>query len=358
MSDLKLMVEDAAERLFKEDAPFHGIRALEAGSFDQPLWNRFEDSGFGDLLAQAMPGPDMPSEGVADCADAALALLHAAGYLHAPIPVAETLVARALGFNAHLNQPPGISTSLEGNFHATSTSDGGYLLTGEARRIPWARHAHQFLVIANVEGVPKVGWLASHAEGVQITHSVNAAAEPRDKVCLDRAQVKLETLQGPEPMTLRAMTLAALMTGAAEAACDLTLSYALGRVQFGKPIFDFQAVQHQLAVLAGEVASARAACALAFASPVAGDWQRVAVAKVRAGVAASLAAQVGHQIHGAIGITQEYPLQLLTRRLWSWRAEGGSDAFWSERLGRQIISRGGSHLWSDLVALQPEVQDA
>lgn len=358
MSDLTMMVEDAAKRLFEEGSPFHSIRALEAGGYDRDLWRRFEDSGFGDLLSQVMPGSDMPSDAAADCANATFALLHAAGYLHAPVPVAETLVARALAFKAQLDQPTGISTSIEGSFRATPVSGDAYLLTGGARRIPWARHANQFLVVVNLEGITKVGWLARNAEGIVISEGVNAAGEPRDGVLLENVYVQLRTLHGPESTNLRAITVAALMSGAAEAACDLTLKYTVERIQFGKPIFEFQAVQHQLAVLAGEVASARAACALAFAFPVAGDWRRVAIAKVRAGVAASLAAGVAHQLHGAIGITKEYPLQLLTRRLWSWRAEGGADAHWAERLGRQIISRGGSNLWGDLVAIQPEVQDA
>ena len=67
----------------------------------------------------------------------------------------------------------------------------------------------------------------------------------------------------------------------------------------------------------------------------------VAVAKARAGEAAGKVAEVCHQVHGAMGFTQEHPLHFATRRLWSWRDEFGHESFWQERIGRLVCSRGG-----------------
>ncbi|MBO0838621.1 MAG: acyl-CoA dehydrogenase, partial [Actinobacteria bacterium] len=69
-----------------------------------------------------------------------------------------------------------------------------------------------------------------------------------------------------------------------------------------------------------------------------------AIAKSRTGLAAR-AASVAHQVHAAIGVTEEHPLHLFTRRIWDWRDDFGSDVEWSGRLGRQIAAAGAGRLW-------------
>jgi len=69
---------------------------------------------------------------------------------------------------------------------------------------------------------------------------------------------------------------------------------------------------------------------------------------VRAGEAAGLGAGIAHQVHGAIGFTYEHSLHFATRRLWSWRAEFGSESQWAQVLGRAIAARGANQLWPDL----------
>ncbi len=64
----------------------------------------------------------------------------------------------------------------------------------------------------------------------------------------------------------------------------------------------------------------------------------MAVAKARVGEAAGKVAEVCHQVHGAMGFTQEHPLHFATRRLWSWRDEFGHETFWQERIGRLVCS--------------------
>jgi acyl-CoA dehydrogenase len=62
----------------------------------------------------------------------------------------------------------------------------------------------------------------------------------------------------------------------------------------------------------------------------------VAAAKVVASEAATTASRAAHQVHGAIGMTKEYELGQLTRRLWSWRQEFGSEQHWSRELAREL----------------------
>ena len=142
------------------------------------------------------------------------------------------------------------------------------------------------------------------------------------------------------------------MAGALEGCLEQSLRYAADRRQFGRPIAKFQAVQHNLAVLAGEVAAATTS-ADAAASAIARhgiDDDRslvaVATAKIRGGQAAGAGAAIAHQVHGAMGFTREYSLQHRTRRLWSWRDEFDPETVWAIELGRLIAQRGGDALWA------------
>jgi acyl-CoA dehydrogenase len=136
---------------------------------------------------------------------------------------------------------------------------------------------------------------------------------------------------------------------------DLAVGYAQERVQFGRPISKFQAVQQNLAVLAGQTAAAVAAANLGIEGLGKGDAAHetflIAVAKTRVGEAATLACEIAHQVHGAIGFTKEYALQLSTRRLWSWREEFGSDPEWATHVGNAACVAGADALWPMLTAL-------
>jgi acyl-CoA dehydrogenase len=124
------------------------------------------------------------------------------------------------------------------------------------------------------------------------------------------------------------------------------------REQFGRPIGKFQAIQQQLAVGAEWSAMAAMAAQLAMAGPgvqlLAG---RVAAAKQVAGTAADTCANVAHAVHGAIGVTAEYDLQLYTRRLWSWAADFGSSLYWATQLGETVLASGDALIWDEVVKL-------
>ena len=144
------------------------------------------------------------------------------------------------------------------------------------------------------------------------------------------------------PMEARAALVAAQMAGAIERLLGLTIAHATARQQFGRPLSAFQAVQQQLAQLAEEVAAARLAAHIGLQGP-AFTLPRSATAKIRCNEAAALATAIAHQLHGAIGATAEYDLQLFTRALWRWQLEAGTTAHWAQALGRhRLASAGGS----------------
>jgi acyl-CoA dehydrogenase len=141
------------------------------------------------------------------------------------------------------------------------------------------------------------------------------------------------------------------MAGALESILAQAVRYATERKQFGRAIGAFQAIQHQLALLAGHTAAAGMASAHACRAAERGDpTLAVAAAKVRVGEAAGLGAGIAHQVHGAIGFTYEHSLHFATRRLWSWRAEFGAESYWAAALGRRVAARGADQLWPDLTA--------
>jgi acyl-CoA dehydrogenase len=82
--------------------------------------------------------------------------------------------------------------------------------------------------------------------------------------------------------------------------------------------------------------AAQMGCHGATATP---DRLRVAVAKARTSEAALEVAALAHSIHGAIGFTAEFDLQLYTRRLHAWRQAAGSESYWQEVLGEELVDR-------------------
>ena len=155
------------------------------------------------------------------------------------------------------------------------------------------------------------------------------------------------SLSAPDLYALGALGRCAQMCGALERILEITLGYASEREQFGRSISKFQAIQHQLAVMAAEVAAARRATDAAIHSCAEGVVVTdVAVAKVRVGQAAGICAEIAHQVHGAMGFTMEYRLHHFTRRLWAWRDDYGTEDEWAEQIGDAVCALGSDELWS------------
>ncbi|MGB7259340.1 MAG: acyl-CoA dehydrogenase family protein, partial [Pseudolabrys sp.] len=153
-------------------------------------------------------------------------------------------------------------------------------------------------------------------------------------------------------LLLMGATIRAVQTaGALEAILALSVAYANERVAFERPIGKFQAVQQNLARLAGETAAALAvsgSAADAIAQADAFDEMvllEVASAKIRCAEAAAEGAAIAHQVFGAIGFTNEHILHRFTLRMLAWRDDFGNESQWAAKLGKDIARRGADDFW-------------
>jgi acyl-CoA dehydrogenase len=350
-SELRGLLADTVGRLFTDLATKELIESAEKGVWPDKLWRALEEGGL------TLPLVSEAGGGAGGTWLDAHVVVRAAGRHTAPVPLAETIVASGLLASAGLDVPLGpltLAPVRRGESLTLARAGGGWRLGGIATRVPWGEAAGHVVALGEADGRPMIALVPRDA--ARATADRNLALEPRDTLTFDAAPVLAAAPVagglGAETITLYgALVRSAQMAGALESLLQQSVRYTTERKQFGRPISNFQAIQHGLAVLAGHAAAAGIAAERAFAAADAGDPAfHVAVAKVRAGEAAGIAAGLAHQVHGAIGFTYEHSLHFATRRLWSWRAEFGGESHWAEELGRRVIARGADALWADLTA--------
>ncbi|MBV8654347.1 MAG: acyl-CoA dehydrogenase, partial [Alphaproteobacteria bacterium] len=291
MSDT--LLHDAATRLLGDLATPSLVNAAEAGIWPDALWHAVEEAGFLDaLIAVDAPGS------LAGLPDAAT-ILRAAGRHAVPLPIAETMLARFARHAAGLPPGAGPATILPVEHDDTLTIEpaaGGWHVSGLARQVPWGRQAKQLVAVAG-------NFIVQMAPGdIDIRPGVNLAGEARDEIACDATLGAGAKLPAGIDRTLLyhlgALCRAAQIAGALEGALAMATQYASDRVQFGRPIGKFQAIQQQLAILAEQAAAADVAVSSATALAASGGdlLFAAAIAKIRAGEAAGKVSEIAHQV--------------------------------------------------------------
>lgn len=328
------------------------VRA-EEGAWSGSLWQRLADLG--------MTAIDVPeaSGGAGGSLEEALEVVRLCGYHHANLPIVDAgLVGSWLRGLVGLPAPglpdavaldAGAGLNLIGN---SPLSASGELLVG------WGRFGGEVLVVReNAVGAQLLVIERTGLGADSWVPELNLAGETRDRLVLKGVTVKTAyelPVSFVEVQARWSLGTVALMLGAMERVTELAIEQVRTREQFGRPLAKFQVIAHQVATMVAQLATVRAALTQASISVAENgtvDVAAAAAAKIRAGAASEIITQLGHQVHGAIGVTQEHSLGLATRRLWAWREESGDEQSWAAHLGRDLASRAHTTgLWD---ALEP-----
>jgi len=345
-SDAGLLAE-TLERLLSERCGPDVCQEAEATGWAPELWDALATAG---LTTVGVPESAGGSGG--DLSDA-YALVAAAGRHAVPLPLAETaMLGGWLADRAGLTLPTGPLSVAVPRADDWLQLDGS-TLAGRLTRVPWATRVTAVVAVV-VDGGGREHVVLIDPAPARVTPGRNLAGEPRDT--LEVADLRLGPDQvapvtegtAAELVVRGALARALAMAGAMEAVTQLTLGYAGERRQFGRPIAAFQAVGQRLVRLAEEAEAAGLAAEVAaqrYAQVGMGASREIAIAKVTAGRSAAEVAAHAHQVHGAMGMTQEYRLHLSTRRLWAWRQEWGSPRHWASVLGGELVAGGAAGLW-------------
>lgn len=341
MNDTTQMLADTAGRVFGD--AFARLATAADGSFDDALWHAVADVGL--PLVLVPEGAGGIGAGWLD----ALAVLKAMGQYATPLPLPGTMLAgrvlAATGLPIPSEGPLAVATRPVGA--QLRKAGDGTRFDGELVSVPWGRAASGIVC-----AVGDVLVLLKPSDAASIVERNNLAGEPRDRLVFRNAPATVATAGAFDDNRLfdeSALMSLGLIAGATASALDKSIEYAGSRKQFGRPIAQFQSVQQSLAVMGEEAACADCAATSAFAAAARGDAGfEIACARLRANQAIEAVASIGHQVHGAIGFTREYDLRRFTQRLMSWRSEFGTDAYWAERIGTTVASRGADRFWTDL----------
>jgi acyl-CoA dehydrogenase len=340
------IVAETATRIFADLADPQSINRIKNGAWREPLWRALTDAGL--TLAWV---PEALGGSGASLQDG-FAVLGIAGRYAIAAPLAETLLAGWLLTRAGLEAPNGAMTvaPVRPSDRIVLNSDG--TLSGRAIGVPFAMEAKHIAVLAEGSAGAMVALVAKKV--CRLNDGQNLAGDAANVVSFEHVKPLRNAPAGIDHMSLMLMGSAVRSVetaGALEAILSLSVAYANERVAFERPIAKFQAVQQNLARLAGEVAATLAVAGSAADTLAQADdfddavFLEGASAKIRCAEAATEGSSIAHQVFGAIGFTKEHVLHRFTLRMLSWRDDFGNESYWAAELGRTIARRGADEFW-------------
>jgi len=334
------IVAETAARIFADLADPQTINRMENGAWKEPLWQTLGDAG----LPLAWVPEKLGGSG-ASLAEG-FAILGVAGRFALAVPLAETLAAGWLLARAGLEAPAGPMTLAPARPNESITIGACGTLSGRASGVPFAQDCAHIALLAD-DGKHQLTALVD-VKDCRLGESRNLAGDSSNAVTLNRVKPRCIA---PVPDGFDATSL--LLMGSAirsvqtAGALETILSLCVAYAGDGK----FQAVQQNLARLAGEVAAALAVSgSAADAIAQAGSFDEAvfleaAAAKIRSAEAAAEGSAIAHQVFGAIGFTQEHALHRFTLRMLSWRDDFGNESYWAAELGKHVARRGADEFW-------------
>jgi alkylation response protein AidB-like acyl-CoA dehydrogenase len=350
LNDDQSMLRDSARAFMQSEAPTTHFRKFRdmgcKDGFSHDLWKQFAEMGFtGMMIPEAEGGLGMghieagivleeigrnlsPSPFLSTSIAAVEALKHADKAMRdrwfPGIIAGEVVISLAIDEGAK-HRPQAISCVAE-------RSGNGFKLTGKKQFVVQGASSDMLIVAARTAGAAgETDGLTLFAiekdsvglsmEAARLVDSAMAAHVALDNVVVDADAVIGDVDNGwsvlSKLLDAGRLGAAAEMVGVGSGAMDMTFDYLKQRKQFGQLIGEFQALQHRAAHLYGEMEGARAIILKAQNLLDDGDpraEQFVAAAKAKAGQACNLAVREGVQMHGGIGMTDEYDIGLYMKR--------------------------------------------
>lgn len=341
MSEMKDMLVDVVEKMFKNKVGKETVDLLEEGKWGEDVWQLMLENEIEQVAVNEQHG------GAGGDYEDLFHLNRLIGKYAVPIPFVEHTLANLILETANLQPQTELST-VHLAAKPLALADGK--VTGSLQHVPWARYAEKLVTIATEEGQPTL--ISLKLKDATIQHQTNLAAEPRDTV-----QFKDATVLASQPITqeqleffqkLQTAATVSKMVGAIDRAFELSVQFSKEREQFGRPIHRFQLVQQHLAILAGEQALSQAALDNIISLLLKGEaGDGIAFARLKLDDAGRIVATSAHQVHAAIGVTHEHRLHHYTRRLWAWRDEDFHARYWQKELAKKWL-HSTSTIWEDL----------
>jgi acyl-CoA dehydrogenase len=347
------IVAETAERIFADLADPLTINRSKDGSWKAPLWKALSEAGL--PLAWVAEEQGGAGASLAEGFD----VLTAAGRFALPVPLVETMLAGWLLDKGGIASPEGAMTVVPTRPKDRITVNADGTLSGTARQVPFASGSEHLAVLAQRTSEGTVALVKT--SDCRVVPGESLAGDPRDEVVLDNVKPR-KSAKAPAGLDQDAVLLmggvarSLQIAGALTAALEHAVRYSGERVAFERPIGKFQAVQHNLAKLAGETAAALAAAGSAadtIASAKTFDdtvFLEATAAKIRCAEAAEQGVAIAHQVFGAIGFTKEHILHRFTMRALGWRDDFGNESHWALALGRKVAANGADELWPMLAA--------
>lgn len=333
-------LRELADELFASiTAPHLNIQSLTL-PFDSTQWELTAQAGLTLLTT-----PEDAGGSGASLAEAAI-VVEESGYHALPGPLADNDVLAAW-----VLREIGVQIDAGPMAVASATQLSGATLSIDA--VPWADSVDRLLIVGPdaVAVVPR--------GAIETTPVHELAGEGRKHVTValsDATIVPTADDMRPEFRMRGALVRSWQICGATRRCLDLAIAHVADRVQFGRPLAKFQAVQLLLAQSAGAVTMASTAAAMAtthadrdgFDCPA--SQMSVAAAKIQACRAAETVSRATHQAHGAIGFTLDHQLRHFSGRALAWSRDFGTARAWEQTLGRIVMSSP-DPLWSQITRL-------
>jgi acyl-CoA dehydrogenase len=349
LAEVENIVVETAERIFADLADAQTINRDKAGVWKAPLWRALSEAG----LPLSWVSEECGGSGAT--LTEGFAVINAAGRFALAVPLVETMLAGWLLSQAKIACPEGAMTLAPSSPKDRIVVNSDGTLSGRLRGIAFGREAKHLAALA-YDGHGKTSITLIAAAQCRIEDGLNLGSDSNDTVTLERA-TPIALKPAPDGfdqtslLLMGAVARSLQIAGALETLLGISVKYSEERVAFEKKISKFQAVQHNLAKLAGESAAALAAAtsaADAFAdstTPQEAAFLEAASAKIRCAEAAEKASAIAHQVHGAIGFTIEHILHRYSLRALAWRDDFGSESYWAVELGERVAQGGADELW-------------